>query len=119
MKKFSTVAEQGEAIEAFASFYAYESQVPRVAEAKESGLKERYGADAKSCYYFTVHKTADIHHSNVWVDLIEGELQRRPELRSAALDACETAAASLWHTLDGIEEHRQSKRRLNSCSVGS
>src|SRR5258708_6370560 len=60
---FQNVAREGSAAEALAAFYAYESQVPRIAQEKARGLLETYGADAKTCAYFTVHQTADIHHA--------------------------------------------------------
>src|SRR5215472_10654050 len=42
---FQNVAREGSAAEALAAFYAYESQVPRVAQEKARGLLEMYGAD--------------------------------------------------------------------------
>src|SRR5215813_12948416 len=66
MKYFHGVASEGTPEEALAVFYAYESQVPRVAQEKARGLREMYGADEKTCGYFTLHATADVFHSNVW-----------------------------------------------------
>jgi pyrroloquinoline-quinone synthase len=106
---FNKVATEGSPAEALAAFYAYESQVPRVAEEKARGLKERYGADEKACAYFTLHTTADRFHSQVWRRQLEKLLQRRPENTEAALAAGEQAARALWQALDGIEERRQSR----------
>ncbi|HVI08513.1 MAG TPA: iron-containing redox enzyme family protein, partial [Candidatus Binatia bacterium] len=66
IRHFHAAASEGTMEEALAAFYAYESQVPSVAKEKERGLRERYGADDKTCGYFTLHATADIYHSNVW-----------------------------------------------------
>ena len=97
-------------LSALAAFYAYESQVPRVAAEKERGLKELYGADAKTFRYFTLHKTADIQHANVWKKLIDEQVACDPAKADAALNAAETAAAALWNALDGIERERVAKR---------
>jgi pyrroloquinoline-quinone synthase len=97
-------------IAALAAFYAYESQVPRVAAEKERGLRDLYGADVKTRSYFTLHKTADIHHASVWRDLIEERVASDPANAEIALNAAETAAAALWNALDGIESARLAKR---------
>ena len=65
-KFFHRVASEAAPEEALAAFYAYESQVPRVAAEKARGLREMYGADEKTCGYFTLHTTADVYHSQVW-----------------------------------------------------
>src|SRR5947199_1554145 len=63
---FHSTARDGAPEEALAAFYAYESQVPRVASEKSRGLREMYAADEKTCGYFTLHTTADVYHSRVW-----------------------------------------------------
>ena len=106
MKYFHGVASEGTPEEALAAFYAYESQVPRVAQEKARGLREMYGADEKTCGYFTLHATADVFHSNTWKQQLEKQLQANPEAAEKALEAGETAAKSLWRALDGIEARR-------------
>lgn len=103
---FHRVAAEGTPEEALAAFYAYESQVPRVAKEKERGLREMYGADDKTCGYFTLHATADVYHSNVWRKQLGSRLAANPEAAPAALDAAENAAKRLWQALDGIEAQR-------------
>ena len=103
---FRNIASTGSRAETVAAFYAYESQVPRVAEEKSKGLKERYGADRKSCGYFDLHKYADVEHSRVWADLLASELEAHPEQRQAAFTAAENAAKVLWRVLDGMEARR-------------
>ena len=61
MRYFHGVASDGTPEQALAAFYVYESQVPRIAQEKERGLREMYGADDKTCGYFAVHASADIH----------------------------------------------------------
>jgi pyrroloquinoline-quinone synthase len=106
MAHFHRVASEGTAEEALAAFYAYESQVPRVAKEKARGLREMYGADDKTCGYFSLHATADIFHSNVWRQQLENRIQANPEAAQAALEAAENTAKMLWQTLDGIEAAR-------------
>jgi pyrroloquinoline-quinone synthase len=106
MRHFHGVASEGTPEEALAAFYVYESQVPRVAEEKARGLRQMYGADDKTCGYFALHATADIHHSNVWRKQLENRIAANPEAAQAALDAAEITARMLWQALDGIEAAR-------------
>jgi len=106
MRHFHRVASEGTPEEALAAFYVYESQVPRVAEEKERGLRAMYGADDKTCGYFALHATADVYHSKVWHKQLEKLLAANPEAAQAALDAAENTARLLWQALDGIEAAR-------------
>ena len=104
---FRSIAREGSSVEALAAFYAYESQVPRIAREKARGLKDFYGADAKTCAYFTVHQTADVHHARVWIDQLERQLSGSSrESGEEALQSAERAAQALWRALDGIERER-------------
>ena len=106
IRYFQRVAKEGTPEEALAAFYAYESQVPRVAVEKERGLRKMYGADDKTCGYFSLHAKADIHHARVWRGWLEKQIARHPEAADAALDAAENAACVLWQALDGIDARR-------------
>jgi len=106
---FHRVASEGTPEEALAAFYAYESQVPRVAREKARGLREMYGADEGVNAYFTLHATADVYHSQVWRQQLEKRLQSNPQVEKQALVAGENAAKALWHALDGIETRRTEK----------
>lgn len=105
MESFRHVAREGSAIAALAAFYAYESQVPRVAAAKARGLRAWYGAEDRACRYFDLHTTADVHHSNVWRQAINRELAKGAPA-DAALRSLESAARALWTALDGIQRER-------------
>jgi len=105
---FHDVADQGSPEECLAAFYVYESQVPRVAKEKARGLKEMYGADDKTCGYFTLHTTADVYHSRVWKQQLAKRIQANPAAVEKALLAAENAAKALWKALDGIEQRRTS-----------
>jgi pyrroloquinoline-quinone synthase len=103
---FRRVAAEGFASEGLAAFYAYESQVPRVAKEKARGLREMYGADEKTCGYFTLHITADVFHAKVWHNQLSKLVEHDLELQDKALMAAENAARSLWRALDGVERER-------------
>jgi len=106
IRHFHKVASEGTPEEALATFYAYESQVPRLAQEKERGLREGYGADDKTCGYFSLHTTADVYHANGWRNQLANRVAEHPESAEAALDAAENAAGALWNALDGIEARR-------------
>jgi pyrroloquinoline-quinone synthase len=103
---FRHVASEGTHEEALAAFYAYESQVPRVAQAKDRGLRDLYGADEKTRGYFTLHTTADVYHSQVWRTQLEKRVKTNPERAEKALTAAESTAKALWTVLDGFEARR-------------
>jgi pyrroloquinoline-quinone synthase len=103
---FRRVARESSTAEALAAFYAYESQVPRIAKQKADGLAQRYGADEKTCGYFTLHQFADVEHADVWRELLSAEVAAHPDKAEVALDAAEGAAKSLWRALDGMEARR-------------
>ena len=108
-RQFHSAARQGAAEEALATFYAYESQVPRVAAEKARGLQAMYGADAKTCDYFTLHTTADVYHSRVWKRQLANAVDENPAAAERALNAGENAAKALWTALDGIEAERMAR----------
>jgi pyrroloquinoline-quinone synthase len=103
---FQRVASEGTPEEALAAFYAYESQVPRLAQEKDRVLRELYGADEKTRGYFTLHSAADVHHARVWRKQLEKRVKANPETSAKALAAAETAARALWTVLDGFEARR-------------
>jgi pyrroloquinoline-quinone synthase len=106
VRYFHQVASEGSPEESLAAFYTYESQVPRIAKEKERGLREMYGADDKTCGYFSLHATADVYHSNVWRNQLEKRIEAHPETADAALDAAENTARMLWKALGGIDARR-------------
>ena len=106
VNSFHEVAREGLPEEALAAFYAYESQVPRVASEKARGLKKMYSVDEKTCAYFTLHSTADVYHSQVWKNQLARLVGNDSVAADRALHAGENAAKSLWNALDGIEAAR-------------
>ena len=100
-----------------AAFYAYESQVPEIAKRKAWALRELYGVDERSCRYFGLHETADIHHARVWSEQLRQILLANPELADEALNGAEEAASAVWTGLDGIEERRNALRNPSGSVV--
>jgi pyrroloquinoline-quinone synthase len=103
---FERTASEGAPEEALAAFYAYESQVPRVAHVKDCMLRDLYGADDNTRAYFTLHSTADVHHANVWRSQLAKRVNANPETADKALAAAENTAQALWRVLDGFEMRR-------------
>jgi pyrroloquinoline-quinone synthase len=83
--------------------------VPRLAQEKDRGLRDLYGADEKTRGYFTLHATADVHHANVWRTQLEKRVMANPETAEKALVAAESAAKALWTVLDGVEARRMER----------
>ncbi|HET9280945.1 MAG TPA: iron-containing redox enzyme family protein [Candidatus Angelobacter sp.] len=110
IETFQSIAREGSPAEALAAFYAYESQVPRIAQEKARGLFEMYGADAKTCGYFTLHQTADVHHARVWNEQLEKQTTD-VESQQKVLAAGERIAQALWRALDGVERERLNRNR--------
>jgi pyrroloquinoline-quinone synthase len=106
---YHRVARQGTPEEALAAFYAYESQVPRVAQEKAHGLEHMYSADGKTRGYFILHATADVHHSRVWRQQLAKRMESNAQAAEKALESGEAAAKALWNALDGIEERRMER----------
>lgn len=100
---------QDDAAVGMAALYAYESRVPEIARQKAVGLCDKYGADAATCRYFTLHQTADVYHAQVWKQAIHDELTRDPTVADRALDAAEATAQALWSALDGVERLRMQR----------
>jgi len=103
---FQRISSEGTPEEALTAFYAYESQVPRIAADKDRGLRDVYGASAKARNYFTIHANADVLHAQVWRKQLQKRIAAHPEEAERALGAAEAAAKALWNALDGIEARR-------------
>lgn len=86
--------------EGLGALYAYESQVPEIADSKITGLKTQYGIhDAATLQFFEVHKTADVEHRRVLKDILDTLPDDKKQ--EAAL-AAERAATALWDFLTEV-----------------
>lgn len=103
---FQGIAGEGTPEEALAAFYAYEWQVPRLAQEGDRVLRELYGADEKTRAFFILHATADADHAQVWRTQLEKSIEAKPEAATKALAAAEGTAKALWRVLDGFEVRR-------------
>ncbi|HLJ23570.1 MAG TPA: CADD family putative folate metabolism protein [Candidatus Acidoferrales bacterium] len=103
---FRALASEAPVAAAFGALFAYESQVPKISAEKRNGLKQHYGADDRTCSYFTVHEEADVHHAGVWRGIISSLVERDGRNAEEALEGISRAARALWTALDGIERDR-------------
>ena len=85
-----------------AALYAYESRIPAVAETKLAGLKRFYQIDNENTLrFFREHMAVDIEHSKTWQEVL-AKIVETEEQKESVIDACSTAAQSLWGMLDGV-----------------
>ena len=91
--------------EGMAAMFAYEGQVPAVAETKIEGLKKFYDVnDERTLSFHKVHMVADEYHAQASIDVIK----KLPEKnQNNAKIAVEKAAKALNGFLDGVNEHRK------------
>lgn len=82
------------------ALYAYEYQVPEVAEQKIRSLQRFYGVrDERALSFFRVHVEADVAHSCAVAELLDG---LGPDQRERATVGARAAATALWRFLDGV-----------------
>jgi pyrroloquinoline-quinone synthase len=88
---------------AVAAMYAYEKQVPDVAQSKIDGLKEHYGVDDKrTTSFFAVHGVLDIEHSNAERNML-AELSVGAD-ESAIEDATQRVLDAWWNFLSAVDQ---------------
>ncbi len=86
--------------EGLGALYAYERQVPEIAETKIKGLVEHYNISTdKGLEYFVVHKDADIEHREQSAMLMN---QLSDEERILAEEAGMSTVKMLWNFLSGL-----------------
>jgi pyrroloquinoline-quinone synthase len=103
--QFRNLAAEAAPVKALAAFWAYESQVPRIAKEKAAGLRGRYGLGNDACAYFDLHTTVDEYHSQVWEDEINACLAQGASAEEA-LEGVRVAASELWKALNYVESAR-------------
>lgn len=99
-ERFHALCRQS-AASGLGALYAYESQVPRVAEFKSRALQKFYldADDLEGVKFFEVHRQADVWHTQA---LEKALAELGPEERVIARESAERAAAELWGFLDGM-----------------
>jgi pyrroloquinoline-quinone synthase len=95
-------AERAPTAGGVAAIYAYESQLPAVAEAKIAGLEAHYGFGARreGLAFFEVHRTIDVRHAAEERRILESAGEG--ETSSAATDWAERALEAWWNFLSGV-----------------
>ena len=103
---YSDLCGQGSFQEGLAAVYAYEAQVPQVAQEKSRGLREFYGvADGSSLEFFKVHSILDEEHSQKEAEGICA--QTTPAQEPVVEAALQVALDAWWGFLDGVEDQRR------------
>lgn len=83
--------------EGLSSLYAYEYQVPEVADTKIEGLKKHYDVhDERALSFFEVHKEADEHHRKACEELID---RFDSDQQFLAKKSARRSAQALWDFL--------------------
>jgi pyrroloquinoline-quinone synthase len=91
--------------EGLGALYAYEHQVPEIADSKIEGLKTRYGIeDSATIEFFSVHKEADVYHRESF-ERILNVLPAKKKAESEA--AAHMAALALWDFLSDVHGRNQ------------
>lgn len=86
--------------EGVGALFAYESQIPEIAESKIEGLRQNYGiSDARTLEFFEVHRLADVAHRAVLEDILNRLPNREKE---QALAASRETAQALWDFLTAV-----------------
>ena len=88
--------------EGLASLYAYEYQIPEIAETKIKGLRDFYGVnEERALSFFEVHKTADVFHRAACEKLLD---KFNNDDQVLAKKAARKSAQVLWDFLTYMEE---------------
>lgn len=96
-----------EASPAFAMgmLYGYESQTPKVAETKITGLREFYGMEGPGTAYFQLHGELDVKHSSEMADAIDSIVTDERSMAEAE-EGARAGADAIWNLLDGVARAR-------------
>ena len=103
VQQYRDVTAEAPVAAGVAAVYAYERQVPEVAESKIDGLKKHYDvSDARTLQFFKVHGVLDIEHSGaerrMLGELIVGEDE------TVIVAATERALGAWWDFLTAVDQ---------------
>jgi pyrroloquinoline-quinone synthase len=102
--RLRSLTQQEDYRNGLAALFAYELQIPAVAETKREGLKEFYGIeDERAVSFFRVHESIDILHNEIELQLLSDSCLQPAEQDRAIVSANE-AARALWGFLDGVAD---------------
>jgi pyrroloquinoline-quinone synthase len=98
---FRSVCSNGSTAEGLAALYAYESQIPSVAEAKIKGLIENYKiTDPRHFEYFSVHVEADREHAAAERSMLDQYVTEDNATNTA--NTVDRVLDALWEMLSGV-----------------
>ncbi len=98
---YREAAERAPVEAGVAALYAYESQLPAVAEAKIAGLRAHYGIESRDgLAFFEVHRAIDVHHAAEERRILEEAVTG--ENGEAAVVWTERALKAWWDFLSGV-----------------
>lgn len=90
--------------EGLGALFAYESQIPEVANTKMESLKETYGVtNERTLEFFSVHAEADVYHTQALADQIDALSDEQGALAQEAAREC---AQGLWDFLSELDARR-------------
>jgi pyrroloquinoline-quinone synthase len=97
---FDEMVSQGTMMQAVASFYVYEAQVPEISTQKISGLRRFYHiTEPAALAYFGVHEEADVRHRAAW----RAWLASQDSSDSfGVICAAQRSLKALWGGLDAV-----------------
>jgi pyrroloquinoline-quinone synthase len=97
---FDEMVSQGTMMQAIASFYVYEAQVPEISTQKISGLRRFYNiTEPKALAYFGVHEEADVRHRAAWRAWLAGQDSSDS---FGVICAAQRSLRALWGGLDAV-----------------
>jgi pyrroloquinoline-quinone synthase len=95
------LCREGPVAAGVAAVYAYERQVPQVAQAKIDGLRIRYGIeDGRTLEFFNLHSSLDVEHSEAERRMLAGTTG---DEQDAAVQGAGAALEAWWGFLDGVD----------------
>lgn len=98
---FRSACRDRSTAEGLAALYAYESQIPAVAESKIVGLRNYYGIDSPDALaYFTVHIEADRVHAEAERHLLSSQVNEANA--SSVVQSVTEILDALWEMLSGV-----------------
>jgi pyrroloquinoline-quinone synthase len=97
---FDEMVSQGTMMQAVASFYVYEAQVPEISTQKISGLRRFYNVtEPEALAYFGVHEEADVRHRAAWRAWLAGQDSSDS---FGVICAAQRSLKALWGGLDAV-----------------
>ena len=106
IQTFKTICSEYGTATGIAALYAYESQIPEIAETKIRGLREHYGMDSEQATnYFQVHIEADKEHAAIEKQLLASYLT--DENIAEVTSEVRVVLKALWGLLSAVCERHQ------------